>query len=209
MAVTMAWGLQQLPGRSVDDMTKYFPRRLCSSPSLRPLPSPSHAPLASICGASRRRFTTSLRHHLQAPKVAFDFDGEASSHRPRPLVPCCLMTFMQLHSAAMCRRCQQRDMPHACVCVCVCESECVYVWQLGTAHYCKHPAVVHSPSLSLSLALSTPTSCCSSSLSFIAFSLFLFRISLWILSFSTRMLQRFLEFSICSEIFGRSTKISG
>lgn len=151
-----------MPGRSVDDMTKYFPRRLLLVPFQLPLL------------AHRFRFTTSLRHHLQAPKVAFDFDGKASSHesaasshQPRPLLSCCLMTFMQLHSAAMCRRCHQR---HAtCECVCASVSEYTYVghWALHTSASCSlmctplHPLFPTFPvSLLFIFVVAFPSSFC-------------------------------------------------
>lgn len=157
-----------MPGRSVDDMTKYFPRRLLLVPFQLPLL------------VHRFRFTTSLRHHLQAPKVAFDFDGKASSHesaagshQPRPLLSCCLMTFMQLHSAAMCRRCHQRHATCECVCASVSVSEYTYVghWAQHTSASC---SLMCTPFHSLSpLLLSHPAFhfCCCLSLFVLCISL--------------------------------------
>lgn len=127
------WRLQQLPGRSVDDMTKYFPRRI--------LFVPFHLPFL----VHRFRFTTSLRHHLQAPKVAFDFDGKASSLQPAATPTFVLLPY-DLYAIAFCGNVSSMS-PETCMWH-VCVSKCTYVgqWALHTSA----TALWCAPSLSLS-----------------------------------------------------------
>lgn len=134
-----------MPGRSVDDMTKYFPRRI--------LFVPFHLPFL----VHRFRFTTSLRHHLQAPKVAFDFDGKASSLQPAATPTFVLLPY-DLYAIAFCGNVSSMS-PETCH-MRVCVSKCTYVghWALHTSASC---------SLMCTLPLTLLSSSCSVSLFYI------------------------------------------